>query len=143
MKNSNKILFIIFFVTVIPTIYIYGEHSFAEKYAYDISIANGNDYKATKQKGEFTLFFLIALGYSIGAIFIVAVPNNKIPYIVLIVGTISVVILYFMRIYGIIIPFTDVIIRDLSTDYRDVITKICQTIMLPVLTLLVERRKNL
>ena len=139
MKNSNKILYLIFFVTVIPTVYVYAEYAIAEKNAYDKSIAKGDDYKATKQKGEFTLFFLIALGYAIGTIFIIAVPKNKIPYIVIIVGTIAIVILYYFRIYGIPIPGTDVIIRDISTDWRDVITKICQEIMIIPLTALLIR----
>lgn len=141
MKNSNKILFIIFFATVIPTIYVYLEHSYVEWKAYDKSVEKGDDYKATKQYGEATLFLLIGLGYVGGIVFLILGPEYKFPYIVLIVGTIAVIILYFLRIYGIPIPFTDVVIRDLSTTTPDVITKICQTIMLPVLTLLAVRRE--
>ena len=64
-------------------------------------------------------------------------PDSKIPYLFLIVGTIAVVTIYFFRIFGIPIPFTDVTIRDLSnTDWRDVATKIPQMIMLVPLSIL-------
>ncbi len=140
MKNSTKILYLIFFITVIPTICVYAEHSWAEQKSYIKSIEKGDDYKATKQLGEALLFFIIAVGYIICTTLIIMLPKYRIPYIVLIVGTIAVIILYYMRIYGIPIPFTDVVIRDLSTTTPDVITKICQAIMLPVLTLLAVRR---
>src|SRR5215207_11230950 len=140
MKNNTKILYLIFFATVIPTVYVYFEHGYAEYIAYGKSISNGNEYKSTKQLGEAVLFFAIGIGYIIGTLFIIVFPKSKIPYIVLIVGTIAIVILYYLRIYGIPVIGTDVVIRDISTDWRDVITKICQSIMLPVLTLLAVRR---
>lgn len=143
MKNSNKILFIIFFATVIPTVYIYLEHGFEELGAGEKSLDAGNNHKYIKQSGEGFFFILIANGYIWTTGFLLWFSKSKIPYLVLIIGTIAVVILYFLRIFGIPIPFTDVIIRDLSTDWRDVATKIPQMIMLVPLSILLERRKNL
>ena len=130
-KNKNTLLLIIFLVTVIPTIIVYLEHAGAEGKAYEKSIANGNEYKAIKQLGESVLFFSIGFGYIIATLSIMLFP-----YLVLIIGTIVIVILYYFRIYGIPVLGTDVIIRDISTDWRDVITKICQSIMLVPLSIL-------
>ena len=141
MYLQNKILLIIFLATVIPTVYVYWEHGLAEFQSYAKSVENGDEYKATKQLGETVLFMLIAVGYLIGIVFVIAVPKSRIPYLILIVGTIAIVILYYLRIYGIPVPFTDVIIRDISTDWRDVITKIAQQIMvIPLTVLLINRR---
>lgn len=142
MKNSYKILFIIFLATVIPTIYVYAEHGFAEAKASLKSLEKGDEYKKTKQLGETYLFWSIATGYSICTILIIMRPKHRIPYIVLIVGTVAIVILYYMRIYGIPVLFTDVIIRDISTDWRDVITKICQQIMVIPLSLMLYTRRS-
>ena len=70
--------------------------------------------------------------------------RSRIPYLVIIVGTVAIVVLYYMRIYGISIPFTEIVIVDFSSDYRDVITKIAQQILvIPVTALLILRdRKN-
>ena len=143
MKNSNKILFIIFFATVIPTIYIYFTHAIEEEKAYEKSIAKEDNYKATKQLGEAVLFFMVGFGYFVVSGIIVVKPTWRIPYIILIVGTIAIVILYYMRIYGIPVLGTDVIIRDMSTDWSDVVTKICQQIMVVPLSILLARRKDL
>ena len=140
MKISNKISLIIFFITVIPTIIVYFEHAFVESKAYEKSMAKGDGYKATKQYGEVVLFTAIGLGYLGFACFILNAPTYRIPYIVLIVGTIAIFLLWLFRIYGIPILGTDVVIRDIGTDWRDVVTKSCQVIMLPVLTLLAKVR---
>ena len=142
MKNSNRILFIIFFLTVIPTFIVYLVHAYEESVSYEKSMAKGDGYKATKQFGEAVLFSIIGLGYIIFAVWILNAPKYRIPYIVLIIGTVAIITLYYFRIYGIPVIGTDVVIRDISTDWRDVITKVCQTIMLPVLTLLAVRVKQ-
>jgi hypothetical protein len=68
-------------------------------------------------------------------------PQSRIPYLVIIVGTIAVVILYYLRIYGIPILGTEIVIVDFSSDYRDVITKICQQILvIPATALLILRK---
>ena len=135
-RTPRRILLIIFLATVIPTILVYLEHGIAEEKAYNKSIEKGDEYKATKQGGEAALFFSIAIGYAIGTAFIIIKPQWRIPYVVLIVGTIAIVILYYFRIYGIPVPFTDVIIRDISTDWRDVVTKIAQQIIVIPLVLM-------
>jgi hypothetical protein len=67
--------------------------------------------------------------------------NSRIPYLVIIVGTVAIVVLYYMRIYGISIPFTEIVIVDFSSDWRDVITKIAQQILvIPVTALLILTR---
>lgn len=142
MKNSNKILYIIFYITVLPTIFVYLGHAFMEGEGYEISMEKGDGYKATKQFGETVLFSTIGIGYIAFASWILNAPKHLIPYVVLIVGTVAIILLWLLRIYGIPVIGTDVVIRDISTDFMDVITKSCQTIMLPVLTLLAVRRKE-
>ena len=142
MKTSSKLLYLLFFATVIPTIIVYAEHSWAEQNSYIKSIEKNDSYKATKQLGEAVLFAAIAIGYVICTAFIITAPKHRIPYIVIIVGTIAIVILYYFRIWGIPVIGTDVVIRDISTDYRDVITKICQQIMVVPLAILATRVKR-
>ncbi len=143
MNHLIIFLLSIYLICVIPTIYIYIQHGHEEKVGYDKSLGNGNEYKATKQLGESLLFLVIGLSYIILTWLILIRPNWRIPYIIIIVGTVAVVIIYYMRIFGITIPFTDIIIRDLSTDYRDVITKICQQILvIPTTALLFLRDRQ-
>ena len=111
---------------------------------YQKSISNGNEYKATKQLGESVLFLVIGNSYIFFTLVMMWIPKSRIPYLVIIVGTVLIVILYYMRIFGIPILGTDIIIRDLSTDWRDVITKICQQILvIPVTALLILRGRHL
>ena len=136
-KHKEIPLLIIFLIFVTPTIYGYAEHTWVEAKAFIKSNEKGLEYKATKQLGEALLFGLIALGYLITAILISVRPQWKIPYLVVLVGTVAVVTVYYFRIYGIPIPFTDIIIRDLTTDWRDVITKIPQQVLvIPVAMML-------
>jgi|SRR5687768_104460 len=142
-KTTNFLLYFIFLVTVIPTIIIYIEHAYVESVAYDKSVENNKNIKATKQFGEALLFYSIAIGYILTTLMIVFCPQYRIPYLVLLVGTIAIVILYYMRMYGIPIPFTEIVIVDFSSDWRDVITKICQQILvIPVSMLLIINKKS-
>ena len=145
MKINKFYLIIISFylVFLIPTVYIYLTHGNEEYLASQKSIEKGNDYKATKQIGEATLFLAIATGYIFVTGWMLYKPDSKIPKLIIIFGTISVMILYFMRIYGIPLPGTDIIIRDLSTDWRDVVTKICQSIIIFLVTLLIGVNKKI
>ena len=145
MKINKFYLIIISFylVFLIPTVYIYLTHGNEEYLASQKSIEKGNDYKATKQIGEATLFLAIATGYIFVTGWMLYKPDSKIPKLIIIFGTISVMILYFMRIYGIPLPGTDIIIRDLSTDWRDVVTKICQSIIIFLVTLLIGVNKRI
>jgi hypothetical protein len=140
LTTSNKILLIIFLATVIPTAYIYFEHAAVEVDAY---YEAKTDVKKIKTLGEAILFTSISIGYVILMWLIVFLPKYRIPYIVIIVGTIAIVILYYLRIYGIPIPFTDIVITDFSSDWRDVVTKIAQQIMLvPVSMMLAYRNRT-
>ena len=132
-------------ITVIPATYVYIEHAIVEKNAHDNA---KTETKKIKTSAESLLFISIALGYIIASLFMLLKPSSPIPYLAVIIGTIAIVILYYFRIYGIPIPFTDgLVITDLSSDWRDVITKICQQILVvPVTALLViimTRTKNL
>ena len=131
-NNNNKILLFLFLITVIPTIIVYTEHAVVEFNASQEAIS---ETKKIKTAGEAFLFQAIAAGYIMMTVWILFAPKHRIPYIVIIVGTIAVIIFYYIsRIYPVPIPFTDVVIMDRTIDWRDLITKICQTIMLPVVT---------
>ena len=138
MKKTKIFLYSIFLICVIPLIYVYIEHANLEKNAYDKALT---ETKKIKTLGEALVFGGIGLGYAIATVFIFIKPQNPIPYLVIIIGTIAVVILYFLRIYGVPIPGTDIVIVDLSTSTPDVITKIAQQILVvPVTALLILRR---
>jgi hypothetical protein len=141
MTTTTKIfLYSIFLISVIPTIYVYIEHANVEAKAYDNA---KTETKKIKTLSEALLFGGIGLGYVIATIFIFLEPQSRIPYLVIIVGTIAVVILYYLRIYGIPIPFTQIVIVDFSSDWRDVITKIAQQILIvPVTALYMIRSRN-
>lgn len=135
--NSIILLYIIFIITVFPTIIIYIEHANLEVQAYHDAVSKT---KQVKTFSEALLFYGIAGGYIITAVFIIFFPQYRIPYYVLLVGTVIVIIIYFFRIYGIPIPGTNIIITDFSEDWRDVSTKICQFILIiPVSMLLAIR----
>lgn len=146
----NKEFFLLFFlylIAVIPVIAVYLEHANVEIKAHSEA---QTETKKIKTYAEALLFASIAVGYIIVTIFIFLYPNNPIPYLVVIVGTIAIVILYYLRLYGIPIPFTEggIVITDLSSDWRDAITKIFQTILVvPITAMLVlqhiKTRKSL
>lgn len=135
--NKNKILLFIFLITVIPTIVIYLEHAVIEMQAH---LETQSETKAIKTMGEALLFFGIGVGYILTAVLIFVYPNSRIPYFVILVGTVAVVVLYYMRIYGIPIPGTLIVITDFSSDWRDVITKICQQILVIPIAILLGKK---
>lgn len=135
--NKTKILLSIFLITVIPTIIIYLEHAVVEMQAH---LETQSEAKAIKTMGEALLFFGIGIGYILTAVLIFVYPNSRIPYLVILVGTVVVVILYYMRIYGIPIPGTLIVITDFSSDWRDVITKICQQILVIPIAMLLGKK---
>jgi hypothetical protein len=141
MTTTTKIfLYSIFLITVIPTIYVYAEHANVEFNAYTNA---KTETKQIKTLSETIFFGAISIGYSFLASCIIFLPRYRIPYLVIIVGTIAVVILYYLRIYGIPIPGTPIVIVDFSSDWRDVITKICQQILIvPVTALYMIRSRN-
>jgi hypothetical protein len=141
VKTSNLIfLYSIFFITTLVTSYVYVEHANVELEAYENA---KTETKKIKTLGESLLFSIIGFGYLFTGIFMFLKPRNLIPYLVIIIGTIAVVILYYFRIYGIPIPFTEIVIVDFSSDWRDVITKICQQILVVPTSVLLMMRKSL
>lgn len=137
--KTNSILLLIFLATVIPTIFVYTIHGREELEAH---LNAKSETKAIKTLGEATLFFSIAIGYALCLWATLFFPKYRIPYIVIIVGTIGIVILYYLRIYGIPIPGTDIVITDLTADWRDVVTKICQQILVVPVAILLSRIKS-
>jgi hypothetical protein len=143
IKTTTKtkiFLYSIFLITVIPTIYVYIQHAIVEGEA---SLEAKTETKKLKTFIEGLLFFVIGLGYVVATCFMFLCPTSRLPYLVIIVGTIAVVILYYFRIYGIPIPGTQIVIVDLSSDWRDVVTKIAQQILVvPVTALYMIRKKD-
>lgn len=135
--NKTKLLLFIYLVTVIPTFVIYLEHAIVEMQAH---LDAKSSSKAIKTMGEALLFFGIGIGYILLTVLIFVYPNSRIPYLVILVGTVVVVILYYMRIYGIPIPGTLIVITDFSSDWRDVITKICQQILVIPIAILLGKK---
>lgn len=133
MRNHLTIFLLsIYLICLIPTVYIYFTHGSEELQTSEES--KGQKHIKTFSEGIF--FILIGVGYIFNTAMILYYPNGKLAYLILIIGTIAVVTVYFFRIFGIPIPGTDVVIRDLSTDWRDVATKIPQMIMLVPLSML-------
>ena len=140
MNKSNLVLLSIFLISVIPVIYVYINHAGEELNSHYNA---KTETKAIKTLGESSLFYAIGFGYIVMTAWIVigklVNKESKIPYIIILVGTILVIVVYFLRIYGIPIPGTDIVITDLSTDYRDVITKIGQSILIIPIAMLLQR----
>src|SRR5215210_495013 len=101
MNKQYIFLLSIFLITVIPTIYLYLEHSNHERMAYLDSKEKNDSYKATKQLAESTFFLFVGIGYLVCSILIILAPEKRIPYLVILVGTVVVVIIYYLRINGI------------------------------------------
>lgn len=143
MKQTkiNNILLTIFFISVIPVIVVYIEHSMVE---FDAFFNSTTETKAIKTFGEGLLFVSIAIGYIITSVFVFA--KSKIACLIILVGTVAIVILYWLRLYGIPIPATEIVITDFSSDWRDAVTKIFQQILvIPVsmLLILLSRTKRI
>jgi len=135
--KNTKILYFIFLVTVFLTIWIYIEHATIEINAHQSAVS---ETKKTKTLSEAIFFYAVGIGYVILTILIFVKPQSKIPYIALIIGTIAVVVFYYIsRIYPIPVPFTDIVIRDVTMDWRDVVTKIAQQILVIPIAMLLMR----
>lgn len=135
-----KILSIIFVAFMIPNIIVYIEHSLLEFGESQDSSAQGMVNKSTRQLGEGIFFALIAIGYIITTILIFVKPKNVIPYYVLLVGTVSILVVYYFRATtGIPVLGTELIIKEYTIDYRDVITKISQQAFVIPLAMMLQR----
>ena len=140
MKKTKLFLISIFLITVIPTIYVYLEHASVELDAYDKA---KTETKMIKTLSEAIFFTSIAFGYLLSIVAMAYFPESRVPYLVILVGTVAINFLYYFRIYGIPVLGTEIVITDLSTDWRDVVTKIAQQILvIPVTALLILRTKQ-
>jgi hypothetical protein len=67
-------------------------------------------------------------------------PNNVIPYYVILLGTVAIVIVYYLRaITGIPVLGTDLWIKEYTTDHRDVITKVAQQALVIPLAMMLQK----
>lgn len=142
LKNNKHmtILSIIFVGFMIPNVIVYVEHSLLEFGESQNSSEQGMINKSTRQLGEGIFFALVAIGYVVTTILIFVKPNNVIPYYVLLIGTVSILIVYYFRATtGIPIPGTELIIKEYTIDYRDVITKISQQAFVIPLAMMLQR----
>ena len=141
-KNNKHItiLSIIFVGLMIPNVIVYVEHSLLEFDESQNSAEQGMVNKSTRQLAEGIFFALIAIGYVVTTILIFIRPNNVIPYYVLLIGTVAILIVYYFRtMTGIPIPGTDLLIKEYTIDYRDVITKIAQQAFVIPLAMMLQR----
>ena len=140
INKHMTILSIIFLAFMIPNVIVYAEHSLLEFGESQNSSAQGMVNKSTRQLGEDIFFGLVAIGYVVTTVLIFVKPNNVIPYYVLLIGTVSILIVYYFRATtGIPIPGTELIIKEYTIDYRDVITKISQQAFVIPLAMMLQR----
>jgi hypothetical protein len=142
MKNKKQktILSIIFVALMIPTVILYAEHSIVEFQASEESAEQQMKNKSTRQLGEGILFAMIAIGYVVTTVLVFIKPNNVIPYYVILIGTVAIVIVYYLRaITGIPVLGTDLWIKEYTTDHRDVITKVAQQAFVIPLAMMLQK----
>ncbi|HET6717114.1 MAG TPA: hypothetical protein VFG90_08275 [Nitrososphaeraceae archaeon] len=142
-SKTSHFLLIIFTVLLIgPLVYIYQEHGLAELQHSQESKADGNEKKFIRQSGEGLFFITIAWFYTIIAILMVIKPFNIKIYYTLVIVTIGIVILYYLRTTtGIPVLWTGVWIKEYVVDWNDVITKILQQVLVvPASALIVRAR---
>lgn len=137
MNNFSKILFIIYFICVIPTIIIYFIHGFQEAKESNKLHDMGNETKSIKTAAEGTFLISAAAGYIIFSLVMIFEPNSKIPYIAILVGTISIIIIFMARSeYGVPIPFTNLEIHKYTVGWEGMYSKIFQAILLIPISML-------
>lgn len=139
-KKRITILSIIFVALMIPTVILYAEHSLVEFQASQESAEQGMKNKSTRTLGEGIFFAMIAIGYIVTTVLVFIKPNNVISYYVILVGTVAIIIVYYLRaITGIPVLGTDLWIKEYTTDHRDVITKIAQQAFVIPLAMMLQR----
>jgi hypothetical protein len=139
-KKQITILSIIFVALMIPTVILYAEHSIVEIQGSEESAEQQMKNKSTRQLGEGILFAMIAIGYVVTTVLVFIKPNNVISYYVILVGTVAIIIVYYLRaITGIPVLGTDLWIKDYTTDHRDLITKIAQQAFVIPLAMMLQR----
>ena len=145
-QDYIRILLISFLVLMIPNIFVYAyhtEHEFSEGFK---NIQNPTtNHKGNEQLAEGIFFLGITLGYIITTMYIVFRPNNLKNYYIIILGTIAIIVIYYLsKTTGFPAPdFYDWIIIDDTTNWKDAVTKIAQqTFVIPLSMLLGIRLMN-
>lgn len=143
MTPSSYFLLIIFLILcIIPLVYLYSDHGYKEILGAEKSKADGNEKKSIRQAGEGWFFIAIAIFYTASVILIIAFPYRTWVYYPIIIITIAIIIIYYMRTTtGIPVLWTGVIIKEYVVDWNDVITKILQQILVVPATALLVRAK--
>jgi hypothetical protein len=140
INGQRAILSIIFVGLMIPTVILYVEHALLELQESVKSAEQGSKNKSVRQLGEGILFAIISIGYIVTTVLVFVKPNNVISYYAILVGTVAIVIVYYLRtITGIPVIGTDLWIKDYTTDHRDVITKIAQQAFVIPLAMMLQR----
>ena len=143
MRTSTNILFLIYFICVIPLIIIYVVHGNQELEEAAKLKEMGNESKSIKTNAEGWFLRTVAFGYAITALAIIMLPNNRIAYIIIIVGTIAVIAIWLGRSeYGIPIPGTDLEITKYTVGWEGFWTKTLQAIMLVPVAILLDRTRQ-
>jgi hypothetical protein len=142
IPKSYFLLIIFLIICIIPLIYLYADHGYKEILGAEKSKTDGNEKKSIRQQGEGWFFIAIAIFYTASVITIVSLPYKTWTYYPIIIITIAIIIIYYMRTTtGIPVLWTGVIIKEYVVDWNDVITKILQQILVvPATALLVRSR---
>lgn len=143
MNPKTYFLLIAFLIIlIIPLVYLYGTHGLAEIQESAKNKADGNEKKSIRQAGEGYFFIAITIFYSASMIAIIGAPYKQITYYALIIVTIAIIIIYYMRTTtGIPVLWTGVWIKEYVVDWNDVITKILQQILVVPASILLTRAK--
>lgn len=144
-----KILLILFLLFMIPNIVVYAIHAHheLEEANEHIPVAETN-HKGQEQLAEGIFFTSITVGYTITTLAVIIKPNNFISYYAILIGTILIIIIYYLsKTTGFPAPdFYDNMILDDTTSIKDLITKVSQQIFVIPLSMLLmrvyERRKR-
>jgi hypothetical protein len=140
----TKILTIIFLAFMIPNIAVYAYHM---QHEFHESQENATHFKETsnEQFGEGIFFLIVTIGYVIMTIWVLIRPKNTIPYLVILIGTVVIIVIYYLsKTSGVpILDGFDNWIIDDSTNWKDAVTKIAQQAMvIPLAMLLVLNTTN-
>jgi hypothetical protein len=135
-------LLIIFLIFMIPNIAVYAYHANHELHE---SKENAIKYPeiSSEQFAEFIFFTAIAIGYTICTVAIVAKRSRTAPYYVILIGTVVIIIIYYMsKTIGFPVPdYHNWWMIDDSTNWKDLVTKICQQIFVIPLAMMLQRER--
>lgn len=141
MNNLSKILFLIYFIAVIPIIYIYFTHGIHELEESQTFAEQANDSKSKKALAEGGFMLGSGIGYVLMSILIIIKPDKPMLYLIIIIGTLIIFAVFFLRsVVGLPVPGTDYVIKKFSVGWDETISKFFQTVLLvPTSMLLMER----